>query len=430
MRAVDAHRPPGLARRIAFLALTLFVFSQPWEAGVPSLGGGSISRIMGVVALMLGLLAVINGRGLKLRPISLFLALAIAFTTFGGISTFWSIQPMVSVVSTVKYVQLLAMVWLIHEFARDRRDRDTLMQAYVFGGLVSAGFAVWTFFTVSGFRDVATGNANDVAMYLAIGIPMAAALMFRTPNRALRIVNFLYLPAALVVDFLAASRGGLLAALVGLLAIPILLTNVRPMRRLLIGLALVAVGWSIYGLAPRAFPELQANLERLGQTTQELESGTLTYRRLIWDAGLKVFRDQPVVGVGLGGYRYAIEPYYGIATASHNSFLSVLVDLGITGFALWAIMIAVAIVPGLTVPGNQRWFNGVFALTLLVGIAPLEVEDRKQVWFVLSMLAMERSILLARFLPTALPRASMKAVSAASSTTHTAKYDSGSGPTG
>lgn len=383
-------------RRLAFMALTVFVFSQPWEGGVRTFASGSISRYLGLLAMLIGLIAVLSRGSLRLRPLSLFLLLALVFTFLGGLSTFWSINPMVSVSSTVKYVQLVAMVWLIHEFARERSQRDVLMQAYVLGGIVALGFAIFTFFTGGGYRDVGTANANDAAMYLAIGIPMATSLLLRSRQRWSLIVNGLYIPGVLFFDVLAASRGGLLASLVGLMSLPVLLAQLRWTHRVGLALALVVGGWFVYGLAPRVAPDLGANLGRLAETTEELESGTLTNRRLIWSAGLEVFKDKPVAGVGLGAYRYAVEGIYGVAAASHNSFLGVLVNLGIIGFAVWLAMVAVAVLPGVlgATTGANRWFLLVFAATLFVGIAPLEVQDRKQVWFALTMLAMQRSIMI------------------------------------
>lgn len=386
----------GVPPRVALVAVWVFVFTQPFEGALGSSSLGSVSRALGLLAIAIGIVAVAQRGTLRLRPPSLFLAVGLAFTLFGGVSFFWSIVPRVTLSSTFRYVQLLAMVWLVWQYARGEEERADLMQAFVLGGYVAIGFAIRAFFDAAGYRDVAAGNANDFAMTVALGVPMAVRLWSRPRPRWLFLLNVLYVPLTLFADVLAASRGGLFTLSIALLSIPFAFANAAWWKRFLPVVLLVAGAWLTYAVAPAVSPDLAANLDRLGRASQELESGTLTGRRVIWHAGLQVFRDHPVRGVGLGGYRYAVEPILGQVIASHNSYLSVLIDLGVVGFSLFVLLLTAAFVPALATLRSRRWFNLVMIATLLVGITPIEVEDRKQVWFVLALLAAERPIVLVR----------------------------------
>src|SRR5690606_31979366 len=113
------------------------------------------------------------------------------------------------------------------------------------------------------------GDANDLAMILALAIPMAWYLgtVYRQP--LLRWLCRGYLPVALVAIGLTGSRGGMLATTVALLVVPLLLTRLSPGRLTTAIVMLVAAG----GLAIAYTPETL--IERFATTGVELEGGRL-----------------------------------------------------------------------------------------------------------------------------------------------------------
>ena len=59
----------------------------------------------------------------------------------------------------------------------------------------------------------------------------------------------------------------------------------------------------------------------------------------IWRAGLTVFPDTPLLGVGAGAYGPAVEHLLYKAHAPHNMPLAVLVELGIVGLCIFAALL-------------------------------------------------------------------------------------------
>ena len=382
-------------RTIALAMLSIFVLSIPTEDAVV-LAGGSLTKLIGVAAFGVGVAALFRKDKLVFKPPSLFLIVTALFMVWGFVSYYWSLSPDRAVSRSVTFAQLLIMCWMVWEFGRTERDRAVLMQAYLLGAYITLYIALSAFFTSeAGFRDVGADiNANDFAVVLAFGIPMAWRLTFFFKNRLLYWLNVLYLPLAISGIVVVASRGGFISALVALMIIPVTFNKLGLLRKLGLVVLLVAGTWFIFFYAPQLFPNLQASTARLSETSSELTSGTLTGRRVIWAAGFELFREYPFFGVGQGGFeRAVVDTSYGRSVSSHNAYLSVLVQTGLVGLVLFLLVIASVLLPALIGRFKQRSFTIILLMTLLVSIFSLNADYYKFTWFVLSLLACEVPIL-------------------------------------
>lgn len=381
-------------RRFAFLLLALFIFSIPFEDQFRLGAVGSISRLAGLATLAVALPGLFVRGRMRIRAPSPFLLAAAAWLAWLVVSYFWSVNGMSTLRSVVTFGQLFAMAWLVWELARTDGQRLALMQAYVLGGYVSFALAFSAFLASGGFREVGSVDANYFATFLALGIPFAWRLSVEAPTWILRLVNVAYLPMAFAASILAASRGGLLAAIVALVVLVASVPIHRPLLRLGQLATLTVLGMGLYTALLIGFPELQTNTERLAEIPQEIQSGSLTNRRLIWTAGYRVFEDHPFVGVGAGNFANAIADVYGVPAAAHNTFLSVMVDGGVIGLALFVLVLGTAILPTVAATSIGRAAGIALFLALMVGFGPLSIEERKAVWFVLAILASERAVVL------------------------------------
>ena len=294
---------------------------------------------------------------------------------------------------TVQFAQLLLMAWLVHQLPRTDRDRDLLTQAFVLGCLVMIIVALAAYVTGArgGYRDV-TFSANEFAAVAALGIPMAWGLMLRRSFPLFQILNTVYPLFALAAIVLAASRGGLLTALVALVIVPVALPHLGVVRRVLLVGSVAAIAVLTFTWFPQAVPDLEQNLDRLGRVEEDLLGGTMTGRTAIWAAGAEVFLEAPVHGTGSGTYGRAVQPILGRALGAHNAFLSVAVTMGLVGFMLFGAMFIVAILGHAAAP--RRADYAVLFVALVVSVMPLNLENNKFVWFILALMASARPVLL------------------------------------
>ena len=366
---------------VAYAALWLFVFSVPWEDVVVISGLGAISRLTGIVALGLALLAaVVSGRFRRwdLLHIAalLYVLLAVITVLVFGFETIpkklWT------------YLQLLLVLWMIWELAPSRKRQLGLLTAYVFGAFVSAFATIMVSRRDLGVsrRFAAEGfDANDLAAILALAVPMAWYLGTVHHRPLVRFLCRAYLPVGVLAIGLTGSRGGMLATIVALLIVPLTMTKLS-VGRLVTTIALLVISGS---LAVAFVPETV--IERLATTRSEVQEGRIGGRLKLWVAGSKAFARRPMLGYGTSGFRTAIAPYLPTRPqVAHNSYLSVLVEQGIVGFVLFGLMFFAVFRAVVGLPTLDRRFSLVLLATLCVIMIPLTWEDHKALWFILAAL--------------------------------------------
>jgi O-antigen ligase len=385
---------------LAYGALWIFAFSIPWERVLVLPGISIITQVTGGLAFALALFAVvISGR---FRRWHLFHVVALLFWIWAAIDLFFNETGQKLPNKLWTFGQLLLVVWIIWELATTERRLLGLLTAYVLGAYVSVFDTVLIFRRQAGaLRRFAAGGAdpNDLAMILALGIPMAWYLGLRYRQPLLRWVCRGYLPAALLAVGLTGSRGGMLATTVALAIIPVCMTRLTP-GRMATAFAMLAISGA---LAVAYTPETL--IERLATTGTELEGGRLGGRGKLWVAGFQAFAQRPLVGYGTGRFREAITPMLGeSAQVAHNSFISLLVEQGIIGFVLYLIMLVTVFRSVLRLPRLERRFAIVLFATMGAAMMPLTWEDRKAVWLVMpTLLGLSRVYLARRAATAAVP---------------------------
>ena len=365
---------------IPYIALWIFVFSLPWQ-GIIRIGGVAVvSRGTGALALLCALLAlVITGR---FRRWKIFHVAAFLFVLWAGFLVFYLGMPQIPL-KYWTFVQLFAVLWMVWELAPSGVRLRGLLLAYVLGASVSALSTVALLRTGAVMKRFAAGGVdpNDLAMMMALSLPMAWYLSITTPRPMVRWICRLYLPLGILTVILTGSRGGMVTAMVGLLVIPLTMTNLSP-GRLAGTIALLAIAG---GLAVAYVPE--NIVERLESTGTEVEDARLGGRFKLWVAGVHAFRYKPIMGFGPSGFIPAIKPELGPrAQVAHNSYLSVLVEEGLVGLILYMTMIVSVWTAVLRLPRLERRFALVQLSTLAVAMLPLTWEDVKAVWVILSVM--------------------------------------------
>jgi hypothetical protein len=156
------------------------------------------------------------------------------------------------------------------------------------------------------------GNPNDMSRILVVGIMIC---LYCVGDRHYGMRRWLWASPAALLGYalhLTASRGGLLAFLAGITAL--LAVRLRWVRTLLLGLVAVPI-------VQLAFAGRQTDI-----TT---DTGTGQQRILIWSEGFELWKQAPLLGIGM--HRYEEELGY----VAHNSFIQCFTELGFLGGTLF-----------------------------------------------------------------------------------------------
>jgi putative inorganic carbon (HCO3(-)) transporter len=213
---------------------------------------------------------------------------------------------------------------------------------YFLGGYTVAGRALW---------NNIFGNPNDLAALSLLPLSMVLALFIREGRGWPKLAA---LAGVIMIPFLillTQSRGGALA--LGAFGLLVIVGQRRRGRAAVMALlVLLVVGLT----APEGVWNRLEGLKHLGNTErlEEVdEEGSAKQRFEIWKVGMTIFRENAIVGVGFGAYSSAHAvtalrsdvPRIAHGTRdTHSTYINVLAETGIVGFALFAsIFLSVAV---------------------------------------------------------------------------------------
>jgi O-antigen ligase len=256
------------------------------------------------------------------------------------------------------------------------------LQAYVLGAYTAVFGAVLNYLGSNAFYSnmdrYSLGNTNPdgYGFIVALGIPLACYLA-ASPEmpRVFRFLNYGYIPAAFLGIALSGTRTASVGAAVGLLYGLATLTSLRLFTRFAVVVLLAA---ALFVLLPIVQP--LTSFQRLGTTPTEVTEGDLSGRIGQWEQGLRAFMDHPVLGVGTDQYRTVNT----LSKVAHNSYLSVLVELGIIGFVLFATILWIVVGQARRLPRWDRNFWMTVLSVWAIGASTLTWEHRKTTWLFLT----------------------------------------------
>ena len=376
--------------KIAFGSLWLLVFAMPWEDAVTIPGFGTSVRLIGMVTLGLGALAILE-RGRIRKPALGHLAMAL-FVVLAALSYLWSLFPEGTLIQVFSYIQLFTMVWLIWELAPGIQEQMHLMRAYVFGTFVSGIDTFYLFLShqESVYQRYAGAklDANDLGLIMALSIPMSYYLLIQNHGRMVWVYRVQLILAGTTI-LLTASRGATLATVVALAIVPLTQARLGGRQKVALLLTVILLIAGILYFVP------ETSWERLATVPTEFEQGTFTGRTIIWKAGWEIFRAHPFFGIGANAFRVMVsrelaEPIRmgeaDPAPPAHNTFLSVLVEQGVLGFAVFCGMLGALAVSLKGMPPFPQRLWVVSLAVWVVGVSSLTWEMRKPTWFFFGLL--------------------------------------------
>lgn len=322
---------------VIFLALFTFVVVGRIVEIFPSL---HLAFIFGGVTGVLALLLPRSGRpGLlksnEVRAVVGLLGLAALTIPF----SLWPGGSLSHVLNL--HVKMVILFLLLAHCVRSPRDVNVAVWGLL-GGI--AVIELWVFLFNQKARAQVTSmyDPNDLAFVMVCAIPLAASLAIHGRGIA-RYLAGLIASAGVAVVVLTTSRAGFVGiVLVGLVMLA-RLWHRRPLftaALLLVSLVVFAsvasegywgrVG-TIWGAGTVAGPGAEYDRE-----------GLKAARLKIWETGLRMALEHPILGVGAGSFVIAEAATHGGRgrwQSPHNSFLQVAGELGLGGLALFVFLL-------------------------------------------------------------------------------------------
>ena len=315
---------------------------------------------------------------------SLTLPLALLFATY-ACSTLWAADVGAARTETIRLLFSLGGFALVPFFVRDRTTLRWTLLTFVAVAGVLAAVGVWQQITGEflwneglgefGERRINTtfADPNHFARLLVSALVIGVLTWMFASRRQQRWILAPALALCALTLVFTGSRGAWIVAAIALpltvLALPI--ASQSRHRILAVGLVAALVG----ALALAAVSPFFA--KRLETATFGVEA--FGARPYLVEAGLQMFADHPLTGVGAGGYQTAFEEDYyeykdptikANVTASHTSAVTIPAELGLIGIAavLFLIVRWVAYLRGLTRTADVELRTVAIAIGIASGV--------------------------------------------------------------
>lgn len=275
-------------------------------------------------------------------------ALLAVFTGWMAFTVPWALRQHRSGMFVLDdFLKTVALYVLIVGCVRGLRDVERLAFVYFAGAAIYAAVILAQFNLGESWRlgDLITYDSNDFALFVVSSVPLGVYFLGdvgRTLRTKLLVGVGLGLMGVAFVQ--TGSRGGFVA--MGAVAVFLLIRHrAVPLRWRIGGIGLL--GLILTAFASQSYwDQMTTMLNPSGDYNFTAETGRIQ----IWKRGLGYLWDNPFVGVGPSNFQVAegvLSPMafrqdYGIGvpwTAPHNSFLQVVVELGIPGLLIFLTLL-------------------------------------------------------------------------------------------
>jgi len=311
------------------IGMMIVIFILPLEE-LNIRGGFSSIKLISVVVFGCAILNyIILNRSKPLIRNSYTLLIGV-FVLVALISVFVAYSPERTLSRLPKLLRIITLFYFCINLLKSEQDLRIAFWVFVLGGFVSTLYGFFDPTLVDGRFEGTLGQPNGYAAVTLTRIPIALSL-YMTENqnwKKIILIALALLPTYGII--LSASRGGLIGLLVGLITFVIVQRNRS--RWVIIFCGLLVVGYAVMPLSVK---------DRVGLTGKSTSSneGNSIDRRLTYQIyGLELFKEYPVLGIGLDGFAeaYAQSEYrFMIRTQSlrmaHNTYLEIATGTGFIG---------------------------------------------------------------------------------------------------
>ena len=329
--------------RLPFLTQGLALFIVPFEETL-ALPLGSVLRIVNIMTIVIAILELLISSN-KAFPTKSFRQNSIMFyflfLVFAICSFVWCKYSAFFVSRMLTYLFYFAISTLLFLLKPSSREAKYLILCLFLGGLCAGILVAFTNSTIYlGGRETITlfgriidPNILSISIVISIVIGLYWLLFYRI-RLLLKLVVSIFIAILLYSIFLLGSRGCFYALIVSLFFL--IFAYFKKQKSVFVGglvsLSLLALFVVFYFEMTTVGNVTRFSLDNL------LGSGKYgsANRVQIWSAGFKAFLNRPIFGYGTGASPYAIQEFYKYY-GSHNTFLLILIEYGLIGFAVFSI---------------------------------------------------------------------------------------------
>ena len=390
--------PPAIAVFTMFLYKPVFGLAAmcaliPWEGvavGSSSAGGATEIKIVGLAVFGCWLLNLfLTGKKIVFNRSFVILLL---FISWVGLSLLWAQDFDIAWHRYFTMIQYLFMFLLAINVIKTERDLKIVLGGLILGAIISIPFSINLFFENVVERARIYDAQNPNAYGTSIGLALISSIYMSTRSRNFIIrFSFVIVSAFLLVSLIVAQSRSSWLGIIAASGVFIWYSRHR-IRNLILILLVVTAGVI-------AVVEFQMiNVEMVKRTAELAEVTSKGSDRFdIWRVGAEIFKDHPIVGVGVKQFSRNFNRYryrtFGIkedmfpGRDPHSMYVTTLVEHGIVGFILFLGLLYSVWREEKLPRGYRPWLAASFLVFLMGASLPHPYNLSKEYWLFLAIVS-------------------------------------------
>lgn len=346
--------------KILYMLICVYIFVLPLSNEKSKIAGMSVPGdiILAIILVYYLLLVLLLERYRKCfiksirdfftNPLTICLTLLIIVMLF---SVCYSYNKKIALTETARFASYICLFFVIKYGISDNKFYKNMINIYLCISAALSIFGIYQFFTGADLQnkfrykysynvDVKVAstltNPNNFGAYLILCVFPIFMLCVYEKSKRKKIIYIALDLLILINIILTFSRNAFLGIILGIIVLTIIYS-----RKLLY---IFVPG----GIIAAFIPQVRIRLLQIGDSTQN-ES-----RIKLWKTALKMFKEHLLFGVGNGNYitlyakyvaKYSDLQYNSYSySASHNSYLKVMAELGLVGIVLFILTIIIVII--------------------------------------------------------------------------------------
>lgn len=320
------------------IAIFTYFLLTPFE-DLLNFGFGTILKYIAAIYILIIIFKYTLTRKKLLSKNNFIILLLFLLLTYFWLSYFWAYIPHVTFDRNITYTLMIIFFIFINLENFTKNEKRILEKVIYFSGLAISIYIIYNFVVVSNF-DIyrfTLGEYNDPNNLAALIIlPLSFALERIFNKSDYKILDTMGVIIILFGILLTGSRGAFLAIILSfIITMWILRKNIRVKKAITMFVSLGVLTILIYLILPS---DLFERLFQLSSYTDDfVRYGSRT------DIWLNIYNnilpDLPFLGYGSGNSQYILFNFYNELKATHNTYLTFVIDLGIFGIVLFLMFL-------------------------------------------------------------------------------------------
>lgn len=363
-------------KSISLILISIYLFFSPIEFALNAfLPGGSSLKYLGFIII---LLVLYDHKNTKINFNSTH-KYVILWVLLMGVSLFWTFNSPYALLYTRMYTFIAIYFVVLSLYRVDKKNVEIFLFSALYGATFAALLLIFSGATLVGstservtlsiFGAQMDPNASSVLM--AFGVIIAFYFLMYRKKTKLLLIPLIICSLAVI---LTGSRSGLFGTMFSafvLFANYLMKNKSSVLKKMSQVIAIITIVTVIVNIIVKVVPV--SVIQRL--VDFESYSGG-SNRDIIWGSLFPYFKQKPFMGYGIGSSVELTRIIFSKYTGAHNTYLQVLLDLGIIGLFTFLM------IPGSIVIRSIKYKN-IFAISLilLVIIPALFLDSINQRYF-------------------------------------------------